>query len=167
MERRMPPPFQTRHEIDRYLGGEVIQCLLCGRRFQKLAPHLSVVHDLTSDGYRTQFGLPWHRGLVSAIALAASRWTRKRKAKARRRLLRRPIFKFARSARRRELAPFLKAENLQRLGIDASATGKKFEERVRKLFKKKLSNRAIARKLNVGVTTVQRRTQRWRRPGVR
>jgi DNA invertase Pin-like site-specific DNA recombinase len=57
----------------------------------------------------------------------------------------------------------LKAENRQRLGIDASATGEKFAERVRALFNKKLTDRAIARRLNVGATTLQRRTKRWRR----
>jgi hypothetical protein len=160
---RIPLPFQTRREIERYFGGKSIECLLCGLRFQKLAPHLRAAHRVTPDAYRSRFGLPWSRGLASGTARAASRWTRKRKAKARRRLLGNPIFKFARSAPRRELAPFLKAENLQRLGINTSATGKRFEARVRALFEKKLSNRAIARRLNVGSTTVQRRTKRWRR----
>ena len=163
MKRRIRPPFQTRREIEHYFGGRTIECLLCGKRFQKLAPHLNGAHHESPDEYRRRFGLPWGRGLASAKARAASRWTRKRKAKARRRLLRHPIFKFSRSAPRRELALFLKAENLQRLGIDPSATGEKFEERVRALFNKKLSNRTIAKRLNVGATTVQRRTQRWHR----
>ena len=57
--------FTTREEIDAYFGGDEIQCLLCGRMRQALHAHLIKVHDMTPDGYREKYGLPWMRGLTS------------------------------------------------------------------------------------------------------
>src|SRR6266446_7914294 len=52
------------------------------------------------------------------------------------------------AAGRRELAPFLKAEAVEHLGVNAKALGKKFDLQVRALAEKGLSIRAIARVLN-------------------
>jgi len=158
-----PPPFRTRREVERYFGGKTIGCLLCKRRFQRLSPHLIRTHGMTPDEYRYRFGLPWSRGLTSAPSRTAIKWTDKRRAKARERAQKSRFFEFSRSAQRREVAPFLKAEALAHLGIDASAFGKKFEQRVRALFDKGRSDRVIARALGVGASTVNRRTRHWRK----
>jgi hypothetical protein len=55
--------FRTKAEIDFYLAGNKIQCLLCGKLFILLPKHLEWAHDLTADDYRELYGLPWKRGL--------------------------------------------------------------------------------------------------------
>ena len=55
--------FQTKEEVYRYCSGDRIQCLLCGKWFQRLPFHLKAIHDITSDEYREMYGLPWKRGL--------------------------------------------------------------------------------------------------------
>jgi hypothetical protein len=72
------------------------------------------------------------------------------------------FFDLAHTKPRRELAPFLKSEAVQHLGIDPSILTASFEQRVRFLFDKGLTDRAIARELSVGASTVNRRTKRWR-----
>jgi hypothetical protein len=55
--------FGTKTEIDAYLAGNKVQCLLCGKLFKALPQHLERTHDITADDYREQYGLPWKRGL--------------------------------------------------------------------------------------------------------
>jgi hypothetical protein len=55
--------FGTKAEIDDYLAGNKVECLLCGKRFIALPKHLEYAHDLTADDYRERYGLPWKRGL--------------------------------------------------------------------------------------------------------
>jgi predicted transcriptional regulator len=59
-------PFQTLEEVDRYLAGNKIECLVCGRHFRLLNKHLSEKHSLTTFDYRVQFGIPLDRELASA-----------------------------------------------------------------------------------------------------
>ena len=162
MQLTKPQPFQTRREVERYFSGATIKCLLCGLAFQRLSPHLAKVHDVAADEYRQWFGLPWTRGLTSATSHTATKWTRKRHQQARERVRKSRFFKYGPRAKRRELAPFLKAEALMHLGIDPDAYGEKFEHRVRTLFDKGRSDREIARALRVGASTVNRRTKHWR-----
>jgi transposase-like protein len=63
----------------------------------------------------------------------------------------------------RELAPFLKIEAVEHLGVDAKAFGEKFDARVRALAEKGLSIRAIARVIKVAHTIVLECTKRWRK----
>ncbi len=59
--------FKTMAEVDAYLSGEKIQCLLCGKMFHMIgAQHLQLIHGLTADDYREQYGIPWGRGLIGA-----------------------------------------------------------------------------------------------------
>jgi hypothetical protein len=81
------------------------------------------------DEYKRRFGLPWTRGLTSATSLANSGWTDERKTKAREVAEKSQFFKFAHLTARRELAPFLKTEAIEHLGVNAKAFGKKFDER--------------------------------------
>jgi hypothetical protein len=146
-----PRRFETRREIERYFGGETIECLLCGRKFKRLQTHLATKHEMTADDYKTRFGLPWTRGLTSAASLANSGWTDERKARARKLARQSRFFELARLAPRREAAPFLRAEAIEHLGVNAKALGEKFDLRVRALAEKGLSSRAIARVLKVAI----------------
>jgi transposase-like protein len=67
----------------------------------------------------------------------------------------------AHSTPRRELAPFLKTEAVEHLGVNAQAFGGKFDARVRALAQKGLGIRAIARVLKVAHTTVLERIKRF------
>jgi predicted transcriptional regulator len=66
-EKKMPErePFQTREQVDEYLSGESLQCLICGRRFNGLHMHLKFKHGITDDEYRQRFGIPRSRSLTS------------------------------------------------------------------------------------------------------
>jgi hypothetical protein len=153
-------PAETRRDIERYFSGDTIECLICGRHFKRLQRHLAAKHGLSADDYKKQFGLPWTRGLTSATSLANSGWTDDRKAKARKFARKSRFFELAHVTPRRELAPFLKAEAVEHLGVNAKALGKKFDLQVRALAEKGLSIRAIARVLNVSHTTVLKRSKR-------
>jgi ROS/MUCR transcriptional regulator protein len=160
---KIPPPFQTRHEIELYYSGDAILCLLCGQLFQRLAFHLAAKHDVTSAEYKGRFGLPWTRGLTSAASNAQSGWTDKRRAAASKAARRSRFFELAhREEHRRELAPYLKRYMAQNLGERAVGFGAKFERRVRTLFDKGRNDREIARALDVNRTTVNRITKYWR-----
>jgi predicted transcriptional regulator len=57
--------FQTMQEVEDYLSGPDIMCLICGRRFQRLNRHVQHAHDIRPDEYKFEFGIPYSRGLVS------------------------------------------------------------------------------------------------------
>jgi hypothetical protein len=54
--------FQTKEEIDEYLSGDRIVCLLCGKSYKSLCSHIGV-HGFNVDGYREKYGLPFRSGL--------------------------------------------------------------------------------------------------------
>lgn len=164
MQTKKPPLFRTRRQVERYFGGKTIKCLLCGKRFGRLSFHLAAKHGVTTDDYKSRYGLPWRRGLTSAQSHANSGWNRDRKKKASRLARRSRFFQFASAASRREVAPFLKVEAVRHLGAKAVGFDKGFEWRVRVLFKKGLTDAAIATALKVNRMTVNRRTKRWRKP---
>jgi hypothetical protein len=116
-----PPAFKTRRDIERYFGGKTIECLLCRQHFRRLGGHLAAKHEMSVDRYRSQFGLPWTRGLTSAASVASSGWTDERKAKAKARKLAgiNGFFERAHLTPRRAPAPFLKAEAVENLGKHA------------------------------------------------
>lgn len=58
--------FTTKDEIDQYFSHpDTIQCLLCGRLYKGLNVHLRIAHEISHEEYRSRFGLPWRKGLVS------------------------------------------------------------------------------------------------------
>jgi len=59
-------PFETPEEVYAYLDQELIDCLLCGKRLKALVTHLSKIHHVDTDEYKTRYGLPYGRGLVCA-----------------------------------------------------------------------------------------------------
>ena len=66
-------PFQTMQEVDNYLSGDTVACLICGKSFQTLnCSHLGS-HGITHDEYRVRFGIPFNRSLTSAPFRAKSR----------------------------------------------------------------------------------------------
>jgi ROS/MUCR transcriptional regulator protein len=65
-------PFQTMQEVDDYLSGNTITCLVCGKSLQRLNIHLQKVHGTTPVEYRAQFGIPFSRSLTSAPSRAKS-----------------------------------------------------------------------------------------------
>jgi ROS/MUCR transcriptional regulator protein len=161
-DRGQASPFRTRREVNRYLGGRTIQCLICGRGFRRLAFHLSAKHDITADEYKRRFGLPWTRGLSSARSRANSGWTEERRVKARKLARESQFFKYAHPSARREPPEFVKVETPKHLGPHAAGFGKQFETLVHALFSQGLTHNAIAKALNVHRTTVSRRTKQWR-----
>jgi ROS/MUCR transcriptional regulator protein len=163
MRAKTPQAFKTRRDIERYFSGDTIECLICGRHLKRLQTHLAAKHGMAADDYKKRFGLPWTRGLTSATSLANSGWTDERKVKARKVARKSRFFKLAHLTPRRELAPFLKAEAVEHLGINATAFGEKFDAQVRVLAEKGLSIRAIARVLKVAHTTVLERVRLWRK----
>ncbi len=57
--------FKTMAEVEAYISGEKIQCLLCGKWFKLLgATHLNRIHEITLDDYRERYGIPWKAGLA-------------------------------------------------------------------------------------------------------
>jgi hypothetical protein len=52
-------------EITAYFSGDVIQCLLCGKKYKSLGVHIKSIHELSQDEYKEMYGLFWRRGLTS------------------------------------------------------------------------------------------------------
>lgn len=67
----LPQPFKTKTEIDRYLSGDTIICLLCGRRYRGVGHHVVRAHDITIDEYKDRFGIPHTRSLVGESTRSA------------------------------------------------------------------------------------------------
>lgn len=61
-------PFTTIAQVNEYLGGEHIVCLLCGKKLKALATHLLKVHEVSADTYRDRYGIPWTFGLIPAVS---------------------------------------------------------------------------------------------------
>jgi len=57
--------FSSKKEVDQYLGGNFLICLLCNKPYKALGTHLLKKHGLHTDDYRIMFGLPFSRGLVA------------------------------------------------------------------------------------------------------
>jgi hypothetical protein len=162
MRAKVPQAFQHARDIDRYFEGETIVCLLCRLRFRRLARHLASAHEMRVDDYKRQFGLPWTRGLTSAVSVANSKWTDERKENARAIAQTSRFFELAHSVPRRDVLPFAKEQALRNLGNNPATRKADFERRIRSLFQKGASDRVIAKALGVGSSTVNRRTKAWR-----
>lgn len=158
----MSAAFRTRRQIERYFGGKTIKCLICGKRFQKLASHLLHRHNMLADEYRQRFGLPWSRGLTSAQhhARIAEAWTDERRDKQRRATKSARIYELIDRKARRAMVPFIQRELLA-MGRRRNF-GSHFEKHVRALFDRGLRDSEIAEQLHVNRMTVNKRTRRWR-----
>jgi hypothetical protein len=67
--------FQTLDDVRDYLSGEHIECLICGKKLQRLQRMHLALHGLNADGYRERFGIPWTFSLTSAPSRAKMRQT--------------------------------------------------------------------------------------------
>ena len=56
--------FETVEEINEYLHGEKITCLICGQAKKALVGHLRI-HGVSTDKYKEMYGLPYRTGLSS------------------------------------------------------------------------------------------------------
>lgn len=154
--------FRTRSEVEKYFGNRTIKCLLCGKKFGRLASHLAFKHGMRADEYKARYGLPWSRGLTSSVSQQNSGWDAQRRAKARKLARKTRFFRYAHPSSRREDAPYVKQIYIRNLGERCVGFGKQFERDVRKLFDKGLVDREIAVALSVNIMTVNRRTRKWR-----
>lgn len=57
--------FTAIEDIEAYLSGEKVVCLLCGREYVALGGHLTRAHGLSNDDYRMRFGIPFRYGLAA------------------------------------------------------------------------------------------------------
>ena len=56
-------PFETLEDVEKYLSGDKIVCLLCGKDYKSLSAHLKV-HTHTSLSYKEHYRIPANIGLV-------------------------------------------------------------------------------------------------------
>ncbi len=57
--------FKTMDEVDSYLGGSSIVCLICDGYYQALGNHLRLAHAWDCASYKLHYGIPKTRKLVS------------------------------------------------------------------------------------------------------
>lgn len=55
--------FVTMAEVDAYLGGPRVTCLICGVKLKSLARHLRLAHGVDPRTYRIEHGIPLLRAL--------------------------------------------------------------------------------------------------------
>ena len=60
-----PQPPTPAVQIGRSIRPEAISCLYCGKPFKSLKRHLTADHDISPDGYRATFGLPFDYPMVA------------------------------------------------------------------------------------------------------
>lgn len=59
-------PINSIEELELYLSGDKIACLLCGSEHKSLGHHLSRTHSMAPRDYKEQFNIPVTRSLVGA-----------------------------------------------------------------------------------------------------
>jgi hypothetical protein len=63
-------PFETIAEVEEYLSGETVVCMLCGQQRKALGVHLQKIHGLSPDQYRIDYGIPYTFGLDASATAA-------------------------------------------------------------------------------------------------
>lgn len=64
-------PFTRIEDIEAYVGGNVVACLICGKPYRKLMTHVKRIHQLDEVDYRNRFNIPAKYPLCSVdISLA-------------------------------------------------------------------------------------------------
>lgn len=59
--------FKTRAQIDEYLSHDKITCLICGKCFVMLAPHIKRIHGIDASDYKYRFGIMQKQGLSTNV----------------------------------------------------------------------------------------------------
>lgn len=55
----------SKKELDEYLSGDSIQCLICGDYFTHVSTHVFNKHGVTAKDYKTEFGIPQKTGIIT------------------------------------------------------------------------------------------------------
>ena len=56
--------IKSKAELEKYLSGESIQCLICGDYFSSVGAHVFNKHGVTAKDYKSEFGIPQKTGIV-------------------------------------------------------------------------------------------------------
>jgi len=56
-------PIETLAELDLYLSGAKIACLLCGAEYKQLGGHVSRTHSMSARDYKLMFNIPVSRSI--------------------------------------------------------------------------------------------------------
>lgn len=59
--------FSSQQEIDDYLSGDRIQCLICGKSYLSLSSHLVRAHDISPFDYKDRLGISKGTPLVTSF----------------------------------------------------------------------------------------------------
>lgn len=51
-------PLKTQQEIDLYFSKNEVTCLLCGKSFKSLRPHLLGIHGCSTERYKKMYNIP-------------------------------------------------------------------------------------------------------------
>lgn len=57
--------FKSIEDVRKYLSGDRITCLICGRQLKRLGNHLMPIHGIDENKYRETYGIPWTYGLAA------------------------------------------------------------------------------------------------------
>ncbi len=70
--------FSSGTDVQAYLSGEQVICLICGRAFRSVGHHVRWAHKITARDYKRRYGLPVTKGACGAEARSAFRAVRSR-----------------------------------------------------------------------------------------
>tara|TARA_R110000850_G_scaffold76419_1_gene165956 strand:- start:16 stop:837 length:822 start_codon:yes stop_codon:yes gene_type:complete len=67
----------SKKELDKYLSGNAIQCLICGEYFSSVSSHVFNKHGVTVKDYKDEFGIPQKTGIIikSLKKLLSDNWS--------------------------------------------------------------------------------------------
>lgn len=57
-------PFVNRKDVEKYVGGDRVACLMCGKYYKSVGAHIKL-HDMDVQEYRLRFNIPWQYPLSS------------------------------------------------------------------------------------------------------
>lgn len=57
-------PFAAIEDVRKYLSGDSMICLLCGKNYKRIGTHLVKIHGITVDEYKQRYNIPWTYGLI-------------------------------------------------------------------------------------------------------
>lgn len=70
--------FSSLAEVEAYVGGETVECLLCGKQFENVLSHVRRTHDMNEETYRAEFNIPARYSLAGSRLSAIRREVGKR-----------------------------------------------------------------------------------------
>lgn len=67
-------PFARPEDIEAYISGDTLTCLLCGKDYRGLLIHVRRLHQVEPTDYRMQFNIPTKYSLNGAATRERKRW---------------------------------------------------------------------------------------------